>query len=787
MVDGMEAHILRGWAWFPSHPAQSALIEISSGDEVLAHVEASLFRGDLAQADKREGYCAFAVPLNPRPPDGTLLTITARRGDGQPHELPGSPHRLADSSHAGSLAEHVDVLPLPIVAPGITGFLDQCGPAQVRGWAYRLHDHRSLSFSLCEADVELVRIEANRWRPDIAELRQGDGCCGFEVPLPPGLRDGQVHLLELRLHDTGESALAAPFRVQITPSRTGLAGVSRPIPLERTASGTSITLSVIVNFYNMQREAARTLASLSRDYQQGADDFDYEVLCIDNGSDPPLDPDWVAGFGPQFRLLRPSNQLASPCVAINEAALQARGRYLAVMIDGAHVLTPGVFQEARLAWQQDADAVVALRHWFVGGDQRWLAMVGYSRAMEDQLFQRIRWPANGYELFRIGAPIGENPEPWFDGLAESNCLMLPTALYDNIGGYDPAFDEPGGGFANLDLFRRAVDAASGPLISLVGEASFHQFHGGTTTNVADAEKDSRVRTYANAYRALRGEEFTGVHRSGLSFRGRMPSEFATGVRQRSLLPMRLSITEQVRPGQLALHWDEGAQTYLQSVYAECSLQQDVRWLGLPTGVAPADLISLQGIIHHLSPDAIIAIGAEAGLIGFIDAVLHAINSAGARLLCISPAMDRHAALPPRATRLDGPPGAPHIVATARHWTGTAETVLVLHAVGPDEFFSASSLRAYGELVSYRSYLVCLGTLFGQPWLGYSSRQYMQTIREFADEDSPFMIDRSWNQQLISTCPSGYLRKVGGATTHLDYNAALDEALPSQLASLENIR
>jgi cephalosporin hydroxylase len=411
-------------------------------------------------------------------------------------------------------------------------------------------------------------------------------------------------------------------------------------------------------------------------------------------------------------------------------------------------------------------------------------MAGYSREQEDRLFNRIRWPANGYDLFRIGAPIGENPEPWFDGLSESNCLMLPTALYDRIGGFDEAFDQAGGGFANLDLWRRASEAASGPLVTLVGEATFHQFHGGTTTNVDDAEKDLRVRAYANAYRALRGEEYAGVHRSYLSFRGRMPSEFATGVRQRTLLPMRLGITEQVRPGQLALHFDEGAQAHLQSVYAECGLQRDVRWLGLPTGVAPADLISLQEIIHQIRPDAIVAVGAETGLIGFIDNTLHAVGSLATRVLCINPPA---AATPPaaRVTVLQGLPGDQHVLATARHWAGSAEIVLVLHAAGSAVSFSLASLQAYGALVSYRSYLICLGTLFGQPWLGYSSRQHLQTIHEFTSGDSPFVIDRGWNRQLISTCPSGYLRKVGGTVTAANYDAALDELALDQPSLLEN--
>lgn len=57
-------------------------------------------------------------------------------------------------------------------------------------------------------------------------------------------------------------------------------------------------LTVVVVFYNMKREAARTLHSLSRAYQQGIDDITYDVVVVDNGSAPDqkLDPAWVRSF-----------------------------------------------------------------------------------------------------------------------------------------------------------------------------------------------------------------------------------------------------------------------------------------------------------------------------------------------------------------------------------------------------------------------------------------------------------------------------------------------------------
>src|SRR5574337_302286 len=744
VVDGVSNHTVYGWAWLDDGGSSPVRVDVHADGSLLGSGEANRFRPDLAAAGKREGHCAFAITLEPPPTPGTAAA---------------------------------DILPLPIGTAQLEGSLDQCGPRLVRGWVRWLDgSSHPVMMSLREGERELLCFAANQWRADIAELRQNDGYCGFELAVPESLCDGRLHRLELRLADSDTRLLGAPFNVRITPTgKASRAAARAPAPLGRGPVTAPMTLSVIVNFYNMRREAERTLTSLRSDYQRGADDLDYEVLCIDNGSQPPLEADWIASFGPQFRLVRPSRHLASLCAALNEAARQARGKYLAVMIDGAHLLTPGVFEEARQAWRQDPAAVVALRHWFVGGDQRWLARVGYTREQEDRLFERIRWPANGYELFRIGAPIGEHPEPWFDGLGESNCLMLPTALFDRIGGYDEAFDQAGGGFANLDLWRRASEAAEGALICLVGEATFHQFHGGTTTNVDDIEKDVRVRAYAHAYRALRGQEFDPVHRSALQFRGRVSSEFATGVRQRSLLPLRMDITDQIRPGRLALHFDDGAQTHLQSVYAECGLQNEVRWLGQPVGVAPADLISLQEILRQLCPEAIVAVGVEPGLVGFIDSILSMLDATDSRVLHVQPSAA--AATPPaRVTWLPGPPCTPEVLSAARRWVGAAETVLVLLVAGPATEFSLRSLRGYGALVSYRSWLVCVGTLFGQPWLGYSRHHHAQVIRDFTRADSSFVIDRQWNRQLISTCPGGYLRKVGGVMTAASYDASLDQPI-----------
>ena len=79
---------------------------------------------------------------------------------------------------------------------------------------------------------------------------------------------------------------------------------------------------------------------------------DYEVIVIDNGSNEPLGEEFVRSHGECFSNICRENAPKSPARAINLGAGKARRRVLAVMIDGAHVLTPGVLHHATLAFKK---------------------------------------------------------------------------------------------------------------------------------------------------------------------------------------------------------------------------------------------------------------------------------------------------------------------------------------------------------------------------------------------------------------------------------------------------
>lgn len=249
-----------------------------------------------------------------------------------------------------------------------------------------------------------------------------------------------------------------------------------------------LKLTILVNFYNMRREAARTLHTLSTRYQAGVSSADYEVIAIDNGSTAPLDEDLVAAQGPHFFYRRFASSSPSPCAAINEAARQSRGTSLMVCIDGARMLTPGVVRFALGALDLHPHPFVYTLGMHLGHrPQNELIDEGYDQAVEDRLLATIPWQDEGYRLFDIGSLALSSGHGYFSTLSESNCFGLRRADFEALGGLDVAFQSPGGGLANLDFFNRVHERPDIQPVMLLGEASFHQFHGGVATNVRPAD------------------------------------------------------------------------------------------------------------------------------------------------------------------------------------------------------------------------------------------------------------------------------------------------------------
>jgi glycosyltransferase involved in cell wall biosynthesis len=299
-------------------------------------------------------------------------------------------------------------------------------------------------------------------------------------------------------------------------------------------------LSIIVIVFNMTREAPRTLHSLTPGYQRGVAAGEYEVIVVENGSTSPLAEEVVREFGTNFRYFRMLPSSPSPARAINFGASMARGSYLAVMIDGARLLTPGVVRAALLAIRahQPGSCLVATLGWHLGPElQGRSVQSGYGHAAEDRLLAQIDWPQDGYRLFEVATLAGSSDRGWFQPISESNCLVVSSDVFGQLGGYDERFDAPGGGLVNLDFFARACTEPGVALVVLLGEGTFHQFHGGVATSQPPERFAELWDRWAEQYRQLRGRAWL-VPRQAPSYLGTVPRAALRWLRESTDIALR---------------------------------------------------------------------------------------------------------------------------------------------------------------------------------------------------------------------------------------------------------
>jgi hypothetical protein len=279
-------------------------------------------------------------------------------------------------------------------------------------------------------------------------------------------------------------------------------------------------ISVVVCFFDMQREAPRTLHSLSPAYQRGVVPAEYEVIAVENGSRKRLPATLVESFGENFHYSYFETASPSPVEAINHGVASAAGELVAICIDGARLLSPGVLTWMLRAARLHPEPFIATLSFHLGPDAQARSMLaGYDQTAEDELLSNVPWRQDGYRLFEIAAFAESSRYGWFEPLIESNCYALSRRLFDELAGLDARFQAPGGGLANHDFLRRACQRPDVEPIVLLGEGTFHQFHGGVATNTAS---DTWPDFHAD-YVQIRGVPYEPVKRTP-SLVGHMPTE-----------------------------------------------------------------------------------------------------------------------------------------------------------------------------------------------------------------------------------------------------------------------
>ena len=263
-------------------------------------------------------------------------------------------------------------------------------------------------------------------------------------------------------------------------------------------------VSIIVISYNMNRELPRTLLSLSVPFQKGITRDEFEVILIDNGSKVPPTASDFSHLDIDLRVVSMDNPTKSPVPAINFGLKQVSGEIIGVYIDGARIASPRLIASARDAITYNQRAFVGSRGRYLGNKFQRVAIVeGYNQQVEDEMLAQSGWESDGYKLFDISVFDESSGPTWFDPVAESNSLFMWRSLWNELGGYAEGFVTPGGGLVNLDTWKRACELPETVPTLLLGEATFHQVHGGVATNGSLDKVQEFYTEYFNIY----GEEF----------------------------------------------------------------------------------------------------------------------------------------------------------------------------------------------------------------------------------------------------------------------------------------
>jgi cephalosporin hydroxylase len=540
------------------------------------------------------------------------------------------------------------------------------------------------------------------------------------------------------------------------PARAPLAG---GVPTKNRCD-----LSVVVVFYEMRREAARTLHALSRAYQRDLDGVDYEVIVVENGSsdEQRLGEELVRSYGPEFRYIDMGKKAtSSPTPALNKGIAAARGDVVALMIDGAHILTPGVLSYGLRGMATYGPAVVVTQQWYVGPAQQPDAMLeGYDQTYEDRLFDEISWPTDGYRLFEIGHFIGARD--WLDGLWESNCIFVPRHLLEQVGGFDDSFSMAGGGYANLELYERLGSSPDVKVVTMLGEGSFHQIHGGTTTNLAEAEKRHRkLQSFADHFEDLRGKRFIG-HRKPIHYVGSLTEDSRRSRPRRMVAPHFFRAGQaggiDGRPTEPSPMPQEIVDQFVEA-YWTTLLWREPTWLGKKVHRLPSDLFAYQELLTKVRPDWVVETGTGNGGRALFLASICDLLGRG-QVISIDPNEVTGRPEHDRISYVTAPAWEEETIEKVRAQVGEPARALVILGSGTNARRTRAEFDGYSPLVPVGSYVVIENTIVnGHPvWPGYGPGP-AEVVKGIVEKRDAFVYDLDMERYKLTFNPGGYLKRI----------------------------
>lgn len=245
-----------------------------------------------------------------------------------------------------------------------------------------------------------------------------------------------------------------------------------------------LSILIVIGSYNMRKQVARTIISLSPKYQITSNSH-ITISLIDNASDEQIEDLCCQTLAPwNFECIRNESKTIPIHYAINSRINQSNEDIVGVMIDGARLCSSRIIEHAEWIIRNDPYSVVSIPNYQLGECMQMRNNTATSDEFNVKLLGSINWPhSTTRDLINISflEPHAGIKTPLF----ESNCLFFSRKLWEIVHGFDMKFTRMDGGFASADLFSRLVNNDLSKLFILRNEGTFHQYHQGSTTDKAE--------------------------------------------------------------------------------------------------------------------------------------------------------------------------------------------------------------------------------------------------------------------------------------------------------------
>ena len=199
--DRADAERISGWAWDSTRPDEPVDLDIYDGDTLLAKITANTFRQDLFNAGIGDGRHAFVYTPPASLKDGSTHTIRAKVS-GTDVNLKNTPKEITYRS-------------VTAIYQGAQGRSDCAG---IYGWAWdSTRPDTPIDVDIYDGDTLLATVAADQFHQSLLDAGKGNGKHVFFYALPARLKDGQPHIMRVKIAGTNIELKNTPKTIVCQP------------------------------------------------------------------------------------------------------------------------------------------------------------------------------------------------------------------------------------------------------------------------------------------------------------------------------------------------------------------------------------------------------------------------------------------------------------------------------------------------------------------------------------------------------------------------------------------